>query len=188
MKVYLDLCVYNRPFDYQGQTRIALESNAFIYVLEEIEGGSYDLVVSEALMYENSKNPDEEAVIVLAHGDEYTGPMWTKLMKRTVTHICGKTGISYGDWAFVHVGQSYGQALGAIAEAAEHRKRVLLVGCYLSMGVDKMHQRYMKNFSRGAMPGMENPLAGKEIVTAGDGLLPDPRVAQWIADIAVKAL
>lgn len=66
MKVYLDLCVYNRPFDYQGQTRIALESNAFIYVLEEIEGGSYDLVVSEALMYENSKNPDEERRLRIA--------------------------------------------------------------------------------------------------------------------------
>jgi len=135
-----------------------------------------------------SRNPDEEAVIVLAHGDEYTSPMWTKLMKRTVTHICGKTGISYGNWAFVHVGQSYGQAISVIAEAAEHHKRVLLVGCYLSMGVDKMHQRYMKNFSRGVLPGMENPLAGKEIVTAEDGLLPSPRVAQWIADIAKQAL
>lgn len=66
MKVYLDLCVYNRPFDYQGQTRIALESSAFIYVLEEIEGGSYELVVSEALMYENSKNPDEERRLRIA--------------------------------------------------------------------------------------------------------------------------
>ena len=31
-KLYLDLCVYNRPFDDQKQTRIALETNAFVYL------------------------------------------------------------------------------------------------------------------------------------------------------------
>lgn len=37
MKLYLDLCVYNRPFDFQGQERVALETSAFIYLLEKIE-------------------------------------------------------------------------------------------------------------------------------------------------------
>lgn len=58
MKLYLDLCVYNRPFDYQGQERIALETGAFIYLIEQIEKGKYDLVCSETLVYENSKAPD----------------------------------------------------------------------------------------------------------------------------------
>jgi predicted nucleic acid-binding protein len=58
MKLYLDLCVYNRPFDYQGQERVALETGAFIYLIEQIEKGRYALVCSEALVYENSKNPD----------------------------------------------------------------------------------------------------------------------------------
>lgn len=58
MKLYLDLCVYNRPFDYQGQERIALETGAFIYLIEQIEKGAYTLVCSEALVYENRKNPD----------------------------------------------------------------------------------------------------------------------------------
>jgi len=59
MKVYLDLCVYNRAFDDQHQERIALETNAFIYILEKVEKGKYEPVLSEALIYENDKNPDE---------------------------------------------------------------------------------------------------------------------------------
>ena len=59
MKLYLDLCVYNRPFDNQHQERIALETSAFIYILEKVEKGEYELIVSEALVYENSKNPNE---------------------------------------------------------------------------------------------------------------------------------
>ena len=58
MKIYLDMCVYNRPFDYQGDEKIALETSAFIYILEKIEKGEYELVCSEILLYENDKNPD----------------------------------------------------------------------------------------------------------------------------------
>lgn len=59
-KLYLDLCVYNRPFDFQGYDRIALETNAFIYILEKIEKGNYLLVISDALFFENNKNPNDK--------------------------------------------------------------------------------------------------------------------------------
>ena len=59
MKLYLDLRVYNRPFDYQGQERISLETGAFIYLIEQIEKGRYGLVCPEALVYENERNPDD---------------------------------------------------------------------------------------------------------------------------------
>lgn len=58
MKLYLDLCVYNRPFDYQGHDRVALETSIFTYILEKMETGAYILVASDALTYENNKNPD----------------------------------------------------------------------------------------------------------------------------------
>jgi predicted nucleic acid-binding protein len=58
MKLYLDLCVYNRPFDYQGQERVFLETGVFVYLIEQIEKGRYGLVCSEALVYENERNPD----------------------------------------------------------------------------------------------------------------------------------
>jgi len=57
MKIYLDLCVYNRPFDDQAQSRIELETGIFIYILEQIEAGRYNLVVSDILRYENGRNP-----------------------------------------------------------------------------------------------------------------------------------
>ena len=60
MRLYLDLCVYNRPFDYQGQERVALETEAFIFLLEYVEKGIYTLVNSEALIFENKLNPDPQ--------------------------------------------------------------------------------------------------------------------------------
>ena len=66
MKIYLDNCVYNRPFDYQGQERVALETGAFIYILEKIEKGFYTVVISEASVYENSKSLDDQRNIRVA--------------------------------------------------------------------------------------------------------------------------
>ena len=34
-KVYLDTSVYNRPFDDQNQTRIRLETESFLSILEK---------------------------------------------------------------------------------------------------------------------------------------------------------
>lgn len=60
MKLYLDSCVYNRPFDFQGQERVALETSAFIYLIDKIEKKNYIVITSDALIYENDINPDEE--------------------------------------------------------------------------------------------------------------------------------
>ena len=138
---------------------------------------------------ELSRNPENEAVVVLAHGDEVTPPVWDKLMKRTVAYICGKTGISCADYGFVHVGQSFDtNGVGIIAEAAHSRKKVIVVGVYLSMGVEGMYKRYVKTFPMKAMamPGLANPLEGLDIALAKDGLLPDKRVAQWVASAAKR--
>ena len=59
MRLYLDLYVYNRPFDSQKQERISLETSIFVYILEMVERNVY----SEALVYENSKNPDIQRMI-----------------------------------------------------------------------------------------------------------------------------
>lgn len=63
MRLYLDLCVYNRPFDSQKQERISLETSIFVYILEMVERNVYTLIASEALVYENSKNPDIQRMI-----------------------------------------------------------------------------------------------------------------------------
>ena len=57
MKIYLDNCRFNRPFDDQSQIRILLESEAKLNIQENIRSGTYKLIWSYILDYENSKNP-----------------------------------------------------------------------------------------------------------------------------------
>jgi hypothetical protein len=57
MKVYLDICCFNRPYDDQSHLRIKIESEAKLKIQEEIRSGVYKLVWSYILDYENSKNP-----------------------------------------------------------------------------------------------------------------------------------
>lgn len=45
MRIYLDNCCYNRPFDDQSQIRIALESQAKLYIQRLIVEKKIELVV-----------------------------------------------------------------------------------------------------------------------------------------------
>ncbi|MFZ6016991.1 MAG: PIN domain-containing protein [Nitrospirota bacterium] len=60
VKIYLDTSVYNRPFDDQGQTRIRLETEAFLSILEKAISGAIIIINSSVLIYENSQNPFAE--------------------------------------------------------------------------------------------------------------------------------
>ncbi len=60
MKIYLDICCFNRPFDDQSQLRIRLESEAKLKIQEDVRSGTYKLIWSYILDYENSKNPFQE--------------------------------------------------------------------------------------------------------------------------------
>ncbi|ETR67396.1 MAG: hypothetical protein OMM_11646, partial [Candidatus Magnetoglobus multicellularis str. Araruama] len=57
MKIYLDNCCYNRPFDDQSQLRIKLESEAKLKIQYEIRAGKYQLAWSYILDLENDNNP-----------------------------------------------------------------------------------------------------------------------------------
>ena len=59
LRIYLDNCCYNRPYDDQSQMRISLESQAKLYIQAMIEKGNIDLVSSYILDYEVSRNPYE---------------------------------------------------------------------------------------------------------------------------------
>ena len=60
MKVYLDNCVFNRPFDDQNQIRIKIETEAKLFIQEEIKLGHIDLIWSHINESENSDNPFDE--------------------------------------------------------------------------------------------------------------------------------
>ena len=57
MKIYLDNCCFNRPYDEQLFETIRLESEAKLFVQEKIHNGSISLVWSFILDFENNANP-----------------------------------------------------------------------------------------------------------------------------------
>jgi len=57
MRVYLDNCCFNRPYDDQTQLKIFLEAQAKLSIQEEILAGKQSLVWSFILEYENKQNP-----------------------------------------------------------------------------------------------------------------------------------
>lgn len=59
MKIYLDNCCFNRPFDDQTQLKIYLESQAKLFIQHQIISQKYKLIWSFILEYENSRNPYE---------------------------------------------------------------------------------------------------------------------------------
>ena len=59
MKIYMDVCCYNRPYDDQSQIRISLETEAKLYIQELVVCDKVKLVQSFVLKFENSNNPFE---------------------------------------------------------------------------------------------------------------------------------
>jgi len=58
MRLYLDNCCYNRPYDSQSSFKVIMETRAKLHIQEEINQGKYELVTSYMTEYENSKNKD----------------------------------------------------------------------------------------------------------------------------------
>ncbi len=58
MKIYLDNCCYNRPFDDQTQERIHLESEAILTVLQRGQSGIYKIIGSDVLELEMNRMRD----------------------------------------------------------------------------------------------------------------------------------
>jgi len=60
LKIYLDVCCLNRPFDDQTQSRIRLEAEAVVMILAHCETGQWEWASSEVLDLEIAQTPDPE--------------------------------------------------------------------------------------------------------------------------------
>jgi predicted nucleic acid-binding protein len=60
VRIYLDNCCFNRPYDDQSFLVIRLETEAKLYVQELIREGELELLWSFVLDYENSASPFAE--------------------------------------------------------------------------------------------------------------------------------
>ena len=68
MRVYLDNCCFNRPFDDQRQTRVRLEAEAKLCIQEHIREGTLELAWSYILDFENTANPFKERRTTISSG------------------------------------------------------------------------------------------------------------------------
>jgi len=57
LRIYLDNCSYNRPYDDQSNMQVHLETQSKLFIQKSIKEGKYDLVASYTLQYETSRNP-----------------------------------------------------------------------------------------------------------------------------------
>ena len=73
MRIYMDVCCLNRPFDDLSQDRVYLEAEAVLSIISHCEKGRWNLLASGIIEYELSKISDAarleqvEALYAAAH-------------------------------------------------------------------------------------------------------------------------
>ena len=60
LKIYMDVCCYNRPMDDQSQLRVYIESETIQGILLKCDAGLWTLVGSEVLAFEINNNTQDE--------------------------------------------------------------------------------------------------------------------------------
>jgi len=60
MKIYLDVCCWNRPFDDQSQNRVRVEAEAVLSLLEMAGADELEIIGSDVVDDELSQMPDDE--------------------------------------------------------------------------------------------------------------------------------
>lgn len=101
MRVYLDMCCYNRPYDDQTQLKIAMETQSKLYIQTLIKEKKLKLVASYMLRYECSQNPFEmRRNTIFSFLEEntfgYVGDDCKEIVEKKASKIM-KTGVKFKD-------------------------------------------------------------------------------------------
>lgn len=152
---------------------------------------NYGKVIQEILLdrvNELSEDPQNEALVILAHGADEFSPFWESVADEAGNFILGKTGIEYFDKAFVEIGQSFAfNGVSSILDAASQKNKVIVVGMYLSLGVINIPPK-SGMVMMGHTIDSQTMLKGKNIVYSEKGLLPSTKISDWIVDRAINWL
>ena len=60
VRIYMDVCCLNRPFDDLSQDKVYLEAEAILAIVSHCEQGRWTLVASGVIEYELSRSADAE--------------------------------------------------------------------------------------------------------------------------------
>ena len=151
----------------------------------------YSTDIIEKIMLNNvkrmSKDPKNEALLLLAHGDPERIGFWQMLLYRTCEYVKENTGIDYADGELIAMGTGMDkEVIPMLEKAAKAKKRVLVQGIYLTSNIASMAQR--NNMEQKQAHITKDGKA--EIVYSNEGILPNAteEVASWIVDRAKEYL
>ena len=101
IRVYLDNCTYNRPYDDQSQAKIELETQAKLKIQRMIKDQKLELATSYMSLYECGENPDlSKAELITTfinqHSSVYVSLKNKVAIEKEAQEIM-KTGIKFKD-------------------------------------------------------------------------------------------
>ncbi len=129
-----------------------------------------------------STRPDSEAVVILAHGDSDFAPIWRKLLIRLGAAVCGRTGISWFNFATVETGQAFLEnGLPVIRQALEARPRVLVLGLYVNLPAEKIAKRHQDQLRT-----LLSNFRGRRVLFSSAAIVNDPDLPAWLAGLATS--
>ena len=91
MRIYLDCCSLQRPFDDRSQPKIAVEAEAVLVILALCESDRLKLISSDALLFEIGRIPNQDrkedalAILKIAQATVELSPEIEKLAGRLET-------------------------------------------------------------------------------------------------------
>ncbi len=132
-----------------------------------------------ARIKEMSKDPRNEAVVLLAHGDPYRIGFWNSLLARTRDYVKQQTGIDFFEARLIAMGQYFDKDVKPLLEkAAKTKRRILVQGLYLMSSTSDM----AKMFNMDQKAYMES--LGAEVIYGKAGVLPESSdlVVTWITE------
>ena len=144
----------------------------------------YSYVLEKAMMERVkslSKDPANEAVILLAHGDNDRIGCWNNILENVSKYVKEHSKITYTDGRLIEMGYNFGvKLMPLLTKAAQAKKRIIVQGIYLTSDVKQMADRHKMNEQQAALVKSR----GVEIVYSAEGILPASTglVADWIVE------
>lgn len=185
--------ILNLKFTPDVRAELAEEGTQMVSARSRIILGPtlYSTDIIEKIMLNNvkrmSKDPKNEALLLLAHGDPERIGFWQMLLYRTCEYVKKNTGIGYADGELIAMGTGMDkEVIPMLEKAAKAKKRVLVQGIYLTSNIASMAQR--NNMEQKQAHITKDGKA--EIVYSNEGILPNAteEVASWIVDRAKEYL
>ena len=101
VRIYLDCCCYNRPYDDLSRLTVSLEAQAKLHIQDEIKAGKYELATSEMLNFEVGNCPievrrDTITGYIEENSSVHVGPDSAGRVEEIAREIM-RTGVKYKD-------------------------------------------------------------------------------------------